>query len=138
MNEWPRSAAALLVARLFLAAVFLFSGVAKAADWSGAVAEFEGVGLPAPGLAVAATIAVQVFAGLAVAIGWRTRMAALGLAGFTTVATLIGHPFWAFEGAEFTRQLTIALEHLGIVGGFILLAAFGPGRFSAEHAGPEA
>ncbi|RWI54766.1 MAG: DoxX family protein [Mesorhizobium sp.] len=128
----------LLIVRLCLAAVFLFSGITKAMDWQGALAEFGSIGLPAPALAVTATAAVQVLAGLAVAIGWRARLAALTLAGFTVVATLIGHPFWAFEGIEFMRQLTTALEHLAIVGGFILLAVVGPGRFSIAPEEPEA
>jgi putative oxidoreductase len=124
------SDAVLLIARLCLATVFLFSGISKAMDWQGTLAEFGGIGIPASALAAAATVAVQVLAGLAVAIGWRTRSAALALAGFTVVATLIGHPFWAFEGIDFARQLTTVLEHLAIVGGFILLAVIGPGRFS--------
>src|SRR3546814_1362196 len=50
-------------------------------------------------------------------------LAALGLAAFTVIATLIGHPFWTFEGADFQRQLTTALEHLAVVGGFLALTA---------------
>jgi putative oxidoreductase len=123
----------LLAARLCLAAVFLYSGATKLIQWHAAIAEFEALGLPLPTVAIAATVAVQLSGGLAVALGWRVRLAALALAAFIVIATLIGHPFWAFEGADFQRQLTTVLEHLAIVGGFLLLAAIGPGRLSLEH-----
>ena len=128
------SALVLLAARLCLAAVFLYSGATKLIQWRSAIAEFEALGLPLPTtVAIAATVAVQLSGGLAVALGWQVRFAALALAAFIVIATLIGHPFWAFEGADFQRQLTTVLEHLAIVGGFLLLAVIGPGRLSLEH-----
>src|SRR3546814_20680691 len=60
-------------------------------------------------------------------------LAALGLAAFTVIATLIGHTFWTFEGADFHRQLTTDLEHLSVVGGFLALTAHGAGRLSVSH-----
>jgi putative oxidoreductase len=126
------SGAWFLAARLCLAAVFLYSGAAKLLFWSGGIEEFAALGLPMPALALAATIVLQLGAGTALAIGWRSGPAALALAAFTVAATLVGHPFWAFDGADFHRQLTIALEHLAIVGGLLAIAAAGPGLFSLQ------
>ena len=126
------SSGALLAARLCLAAIFLYSGATKLIFWSAGMGEFAALGLPTPALALAATIIVQIGAGLALATGWRSKVAALALAAFTIVATLIGHPFWTFEGADFHRHLTTALEHLAIVGGLIAIAAVGPGAFSLQ------
>jgi uncharacterized membrane protein YphA (DoxX/SURF4 family) len=123
----------LLAARLCLAAVFLYSGATKLLSWQAAIAEFEQLGLPFSPLVAAATVIVQLSGGLAVALGWRVRLAALGLAAFTVIATLIGHPFWTFEGVDFQRQLTTALEHLAVVGGFLALTARGAGRLSVSH-----
>lgn len=120
----------LLCARVCLATVFLYSGAVKALDWEAAVAEFVQLGLPIPSLAVATTIAVQLLAGLAVVVGLQVPLAAMVLAAFTVTATLIGHPFWTFEGVAFVRQLTTALEHLAIVGGLVLLSFTGPGHIS--------
>jgi putative oxidoreductase len=125
----------LLVARLFLAAVFLYSGAVKLTGWRAAIAEFDLLGMPVPDLAVPAVVAVQLLGGFAMVLGWRFRAAAAVLAAFTVAATLIGHPFWAFAGAEFQRQATTALEHLAIVGGFLLLTITGPGRFSLQSQG---
>lgn len=126
------SGAWLLAARLCLAAVFLYSGAAKLLFWSGGVEEFTTLGVPTPALALATTIVVQLGAGTAVSLGWRSGPAALALAAFTVAATLVGHPFWTFDDADFHRQFTVALEHLAIVGGLILIAAVGPGPFSLQ------
>ena len=126
------SSAWFFTARLCLAAIFLYSGAAKLLFWSGGIAEFAALDLPMPALTLAATIILQIGAGTALAIGWRSAPAALALAAFTIAATLVGHPFWAFDGADFHRQLTIALEHLAIVGGLLAIAAAGPGAFSLQ------
>lgn len=120
-----------LMARLCLAAVFLYSGSNKLMHWQDAISEFDGLGLPLPAVGVTLTVVVQCLGGVAVAFGWRVRLSALVLAAFTVIATLIGHPFWNFEGPELQHQLTTMLEHLAIVGGFLLLAANGPGHLSA-------
>jgi uncharacterized membrane protein YphA (DoxX/SURF4 family) len=36
------------------------------------------------------------------------------------------------SGADFHRQLTIALKHLAIVGGLLAIATAGPGLFSLQ------
>lgn len=131
-REGNMSAGSILIARCCLAAVFLFSGTTKLAFNSTGIREFAAIGIPLPALLLAATIIVQIGAGLALGIGWRSRTAALTLAAFTVMATLIGHPFWAFEGSDFFRELTTVLEHLAIIGGLILVAAIGPGSISLQ------
>ena len=44
----------LLVARAFLAAVFLYSGAAKLLGWQSAISEFDQLGVQLPSVAVAA------------------------------------------------------------------------------------
>lgn len=121
------------VARLCLAAIFLFSGSTKLLFWAAGLEEFTSLGLPMPALALGATICVQISAGAALVCGWKSRAASVVLAGFTVAATLVGHPFWAFEGHEFQRRLTTTLEHLAIVGGLIAIASAGPGGFSFPY-----
>jgi uncharacterized membrane protein YphA (DoxX/SURF4 family) len=74
-------------------------------------------------LVVAATIAVQ-FGGSVLLIlgrlGWLTA-GALGV--FTALATLIAHPYWTVEDpAERFHALNTFLEHIGLIGGFMLAA----------------
>jgi putative oxidoreductase len=57
-------------------------------------------------------------------------LGALVLLAFTAAATLMGHRFWTMRGIAFRESLTTALEHLAIMGGLLLIAAAGPGRFA--------
>lgn len=123
----------MLAARVGLSAVFLYSGFVKLFNWAASVAEVTGLGLPAPALALAATVLVQIACGLMVLTGLAARLGALMLAGFTVVATLIVHDFWAHEGSARQQQVTIFLEHAAIAGGFLLLMLHGPGPLSLEH-----
>jgi uncharacterized membrane protein YphA (DoxX/SURF4 family) len=122
-----------LAARLCLSAVFLYSGFDKLMHWNTGLAEVTGLDLPWPTLALALTIAVQISGGLMVLLGLAARLGAFMLAGFTIVATLIAHDFWNFNGGDRGRQLTIALEHLAIVGGFVLIVVHGSGALSLDR-----
>jgi uncharacterized membrane protein YphA (DoxX/SURF4 family) len=111
----------LLIARLCLAAVFLYSGVDKLWHWRSSIEEVEGDGLPWPAVFAGATVFTQLVGGGLVAIGMLAWLGALLLAGFTVAATLLGHRFWLRRGAEFRHELTTSLEHVAIVGGLLLL-----------------
>ena len=45
---------------------------------------------------------------------------ALGV--FTLLATVVAHGFWRFEGIERAHQFNTFLEHIGLIGGFLLAA----------------
>lgn len=111
---------------LAMAAVFLFSAQDKCRHWSLALEEVRAAHLPWPKLALAGTVAVQAFGGLALISPWPQLVAtgALALASFTVVATLQFHRFWAVPAAARTLALTSFLEHVAIVGGLLLLAAY--------------
>jgi putative oxidoreductase len=124
----------LLLARLLLALVFVWSGVDKTLHWSDGLGEIAAKGLPFAPVLLLATVTVQIVAGLSVALGWWTRLGALALAGFTIVATLLFHPFWAaIDPVERQHQLTTFLEHVAIVGGFVAVMSAGPGAYSIDH-----
>jgi uncharacterized membrane protein YphA (DoxX/SURF4 family) len=112
----------LLIARLCLAAVFLYSGVDKLWHWRSSVEEVKGDGLPWPAAFAGATVATQLAGGCLVATGFFAWLGTLLLAGFTVAATVVGHRFWLRRGAEYRRELTTSLEHLAIVGGLLLLS----------------
>ena len=110
-----------LIARLCLAAVFLYSGVDKLWHWRSSIEEVRSDGLPWPAAFAGATVFTQLVGGFLVATGFFAWLGALLLAGFTIAATLIGHRFWLRRGSEFAHELTTSLEHVAIVGGLVLL-----------------
>ena len=111
-----------LIARLCLAAVFLYSGVDKLTHWRASIEEVRSDGLPWPAAFAGATVFTQLVGGFLVATGFFAWLGALLLAGFTVAATLVGHRFWLRRGSEFAHELTTSLEHVAIVGGLLLLS----------------
>jgi uncharacterized membrane protein YphA (DoxX/SURF4 family) len=113
-----------LAARTAVALPFLISGVAKALDFGGAVAEVRGL----TGLEPAALFAVLVIitqlggSALLIAGGRFAWIGAVALAGFTAIATLFAHAFWLKPVAERFMHKNIFFEHVSIVGGLILVA----------------
>src|SRR6201997_48921 len=111
-----------LIARLCLAAVFLYSGVDKLWHWRSSIEEVRGDGLPWPAAFAGATVFTQLVGRCLVATGFFAWLGALVLAGFTVAATVVGHRFWLRRGAEFRRELTTRLEHVATVGGLLLIS----------------
>ena len=121
----------LLLARVMLAVVFLWSSVDKATHWSDSLGEITSAGLPYAPLLLGATVLVQFGGGLSVTLGVLPRLGALALAVFTVMATLLFHDFWAVaDPVERQHQLTTFLEHVAILGGFTAIVFLGAGRFS--------
>jgi putative oxidoreductase len=110
-----------LIARVCLAAVFLYSGFDKLWHWRSSIEEVKSDGLPWPAAFAGATVFTQLVGGCLVATGLLAWLGALLLAGFTAAATVIGHRFWLRRGAELRHELTTSLEHVAIVGGLLLL-----------------
>jgi uncharacterized membrane protein YphA (DoxX/SURF4 family) len=113
-----------ILARLALASPFLISGVVKLLNFEDAANEVAGLGLQPDGLLAAAVILTQ-FGGSLLFLTRRYCWLGAGLlAGFTIVATLLAHPFWAFEGPDRGRQTATFFEYLAIAGGFAMAALF--------------
>ncbi|MEY4654091.1 MAG: hypothetical protein RI884_2672 [Pseudomonadota bacterium] len=115
-----------LVGRLALAALFLPAGLSKIIGFEGTVGYIGSVGLPLATVAAVIAIVVEVGGALALVTGYRVRPAALILALFTLVATVIFHAFWAVPAEQaFTQQLMF-FKNVGVMGGLLVLASQAP------------
>ncbi len=123
---------AILVARLLLVSLFLVYGWDKLTGFAGTVAYMAQVGAPAPILAAAVAVLVEVVVALAIAGGLFTRPLALLLAGYTLAAGIIGHPFWGAEGPARYADAINFYKNAGIAGGCLLLAVTGAGRYAID------
>jgi putative oxidoreductase len=129
----PLSAdAGALVARLALGALFVPAGWGKIAGFAGAAGYIASQGVPLPQVAAALAVAIELGLGLALVAGLRTRWAALGLAVFVAVITPIFHAYWSMPPAQAGMQAIMFWKNVGIVGGLLLLAGTGGGRWSLD------
>ncbi len=119
-----------LVGRLLLAFLFLPAGISKIGGFAGTVGYIASKGLPLPTVAAAIAILVEVLGGLALIAGFGTRWAALALAGFTLVATVIFHNFWGMPADQVMVQQLMFFKNIAVVGGLLVLAAHGAGAWS--------
>lgn len=121
-----------LVGRLLLALLFVPAGITKISGFEGTAGYIASVGLPLPQLGAILAIVVEIGAGLALALGWRTRWAALILAVFTVVATFLFHNFWAMPADRAFLQQLMFFKNIAVVGGLFVVAAFGAGSLSLD------
>ncbi|MDQ6435073.1 DoxX family protein [Mesorhizobium sp. LHD-90] len=120
-------AAVVLVGRVLLSILFIFAGFGKLTDISGTAGWFGSIGLPLPVIAAVVIGLLEFFGGLAILVGFKTRIAAIAIAVFTVAATLIAHTNFADQ-----VQLLFFLKNVSITGGLLVLAAFGPGALSID------
>jgi putative oxidoreductase len=123
-------ATAALVGRLLLAYMFIIAGWGKIGGFEGTVGYIASKGLPLPNVLAMATIALELVAGIALAVGFKARWAALALAIFTVLASVIFHAYWAVPADQVRVQTLMFNKNLAITGGLLLVFAFGPGRFA--------
>jgi putative oxidoreductase len=117
----------LLVARILLSFMFIMAGFQKFGDLAGTAGYIGSVGLPAATLLAPLSGALEVLAGLAVLVGFQTRIASWVLAAFCAVAAIFFHfvPGDMMQMMMFSKDLTIA-------GGFLALSVAGAGAWSAD------
>ena len=123
-----------LVGRVLMAYLFVPAGWGKIAGFSGVTGYIASQGVPLPEVAAALAIAAELGLGLLLLVGWQARWAALGLAVFVAVITPIFHGYWAVPEAQQMMQKLAFDKNFAIVGGLLVLAALGGGRFSLDGA----
>ena len=114
-----------LIARIFLAQIFLLSGIFKIGGYAGTQGYMEAMGIP--GMLLPLVIALEIGGGLALIAGWQTKWVSLALAGFTLVAAVIFHNNLADQ-----MQQIMFMKNIAITGGLLLLAIHGAGSYSLD------
>jgi uncharacterized membrane protein YphA (DoxX/SURF4 family) len=121
-KRWQPTPALRWIALLLLCAAYLQGGFNKAVDFSAAIAEMNHFGLsPAAPLAVA-VIVLELGASALILTGFLRWLGALALGGFTLLATFVALRFWEMPQPERFMAANSFFEHLGLVGGFLLVA----------------
>ncbi|MDH5227050.1 MAG: DoxX family protein, partial [Gammaproteobacteria bacterium] len=87
MKTWENTAD--LAGRILLAAMFLIAGIGKISGYAGTQGYMESMGVS--GALLPLVIALEVLGAIAIIVGYRTRLVAFALTGFTLVAGFIFH-----------------------------------------------
>ena len=117
--HWPW---VLFAARLVLTSSFLLGGLRKLFHFSAAIAEQEHFGLRPGWLWAAVTILIELGGSLLVLSGYAVWLGAGALGCLTAVAMLKADNFWTTSGEARVTQANTFFEHLGLIGGFVLIA----------------
>jgi putative oxidoreductase len=121
-----------LIARILLSIIFIYSGFGKLTGFEGTVGYIASKGLPVPQLMAIVAIAIELGAGLLLLVGYKARWAALAIFLFLIPTTLIFHNFWASPPNEYQMQQINFMKNVTIMGGMLMVWAFGPGRFAVD------
>jgi putative oxidoreductase len=117
-----------IIGRILIAAIFVISGFGKITGYEGTQGYMESMGVP--GATLPLVIMLEIAGGLAIVVGWQTRIVALLLAGFTLVSGIVFH-----SGFGDQMQMISFMKNLAITGGFLFLVANGPGAFAVDNRG---
>ena len=121
-----------LIGRILFAALFLPAGISKIVGFEGTVGLIASKGAPIPEVAATIAIIIEIAGGLALILGFKARWAALALAIFTLVATLIFHNYWTLPADKQMMQQLMFMKNIAIIGGLLTLAAWGAGSWSID------
>jgi putative oxidoreductase len=125
--------ASALIGRVLIAALFIPAGISKIGGFEGTVGYIASVGLPLATAGAIVAILVEVVAGAALLVGYRTKQAALVLALFTLVATVLFHNFWAMPEDQAFMQQLMFMKNIAVVGGLLVVAALGGGAWAIQR-----
>ena len=126
------NAAVLLAGRVLLGLLFAYFGYMKMMNIGGTEQYFTKWGFPMPQVTAWVAVLFELVGGLMIIVGWKTRWAAWALAVYVVIATCVAHRFWTYEAAQAFNQTSHFFKNLCIIGGMLLLAASGPGRYSID------
>lgn len=113
-------------ARTLISLIFVTSGLSKISAYADTQAWMDAMGVP--GALLPLVIALEVIAGISVILGWKARIAAFLLAGFSIVSALLFHNNFADQA-----EMTNFMKNLAIAGGFLSIVAHGAGAYSLDN-----
>ena len=129
-----------LLGRILLSVMFITAGFPKLIDPSGTAGMITGAGLPAATALAYLAGLFELVAGLFILVGFQTRIAAYLLAVFCVFTAFVFHsgPISVPDFPEGANNLLtlfnglMMMKNFTIAGGFLVLAAFGPGALSID------
>lgn len=119
-------ALSVLLGRLFLSIIFIMAGLIKIIDYASTQVYMESTGVS--GVLLPLVIILELFGGIAILLGYKTRLFALLFIGFNIISALLFH-----TDLGDATQMALFMKNIAIAGGFLLLFAYGAGPYSIDN-----
>lgn len=117
-----------LTGRVLMAAIFVLAGAGKITAYAGTQQYMAAMGVP--GALLPLVIALELGGGLLLVAGFQTRLIALALAGFSIASAALFHSNLGDQ-----TQFIMFFKNVAMAGGFLIIAANGPGAYSLDRRG---
>jgi putative oxidoreductase len=115
----------MLIARVIMGTPFIWTGYSKLIAAAGTQAYFAKLGLPVPALAWGVAVAVELLGGLAILLGFQTRVAGIILAAWCIATALVAHSNFSDP-----NMVINFMKNVIMTGGFLYVAVFGAGAYT--------
>ena len=106
-----------LIGRILVGGYFLLNGITACLNLPGTVVTIASAGIPAPAFFGIIVICIEVFGGIMLVAGFKTRTVALALALFSVASA-----FWYMNEST---QLNLFMQNMAVVGGLLYISSFG-------------
>ena len=116
-----------LLARIFIFALFIWSGTNKILNPVATQVNMSAHGMPFTSVFLLGAIALEILGGLSVLLGIKTRWGAAMLIIFLIPATLIFHTDFSTE-----IEQAMFLKNLAMLGGLLMLIRYGGGSIAVR------
>jgi putative oxidoreductase len=123
-----------LIGRILLSSVFIIAGFGKIGGFAMEEGFVASKHLPLPAVALGIATIIELVGGLAILAGFYTRFTAWIVFLYMIPTTFIFHNFWALQGADRLNTTLHFEKNIAIMGGLLILAAFGAGSLSIDAA----
>lgn len=119
------------LARLLVSAEFLIAANGKITDWSGQAAYMASHGMTMIPPLLAAALVIETVGSLALLTGYRARLAAAIMCVYLGIVSVMLHDFWNLaDPARAGGAQVHFFKNLGMMGGLLMIAIYGPGRWA--------
>jgi putative oxidoreductase len=125
-----------LVARVLLVSEFLVALNGKISGWDGQAAYMTAHGMHFVAPLLGAALVIELVGSLCLITGYRARTAAAVMFVYLAIVSVRLHDFWNKSGMSAGASQTEFFKNLSIMGGLLLMAAYGPGRWAIVHRSP--
>jgi len=119
-----------LAARLLLSAEFVIAALGKARGWSGQEDYMASHGMTMVAPLLGAALVIEAVGTACLVTGYKARQAAAIMLVYLGIVSVELHDFWNLTGMAAGTNETHFFKNLGMMGGLLMIAAYGPGRWS--------